>query len=149
LQSGNETQQEESGGEGGSKVSDAKPPASVEAVKEAAAGKGEGKGDGEGDKPPGGGMSKNTQDLLNLLVVTGGVKGSLAVVLGAFVGINALGQVSGKINQLPSQLPTQPTPTPPLHAVSVSLAHTCAFIHRRRCMCTAVSLSLTHTRACI
>ena len=46
-------------------------------------------------EPPasGSGLSKNTIDLLLLLVATGGVKGSLAVVLGYFVGINALAQV--------------------------------------------------------
>ena len=38
-------------------------------------------------------MSREAADLLNLLVLTGGVKGSLAVVLGALVGINSLSSI--------------------------------------------------------
>ena len=49
-------------------------------------------GDGSDDDLPLG-MSRNTADLLNLLVVTGGVRGSIAVVVGAAVGINALGMI--------------------------------------------------------
>jgi hypothetical protein len=49
-------------------------------------------GDGSDDELPLG-MSRNTADLLNLLVVTGGVRGSIAVVVGAAVGINALGMI--------------------------------------------------------
>ena len=49
-------------------------------------------GDGPDDDLPLG-MSRNTADLLNLLVVTGGVRGSIAVVVGAAVGINALGMI--------------------------------------------------------
>ena len=44
------------------------------------------------DAPPPG-MSREAADLLNLLVLTGGVKGSLAVVLGALVGINSLSAI--------------------------------------------------------
>ena len=44
------------------------------------------------DAPPPG-MSREAADLLNLLVLTGGVKGSLAVVLGALVGINSLSSI--------------------------------------------------------
>ena len=38
-------------------------------------------------------MSREAADLLNRLVLTGGVKGSLAVVLGALVGINSLSSI--------------------------------------------------------
>ena len=50
-------------------------------------------GDDESDADLPLGMSRNTADLLNLLVVTGGVRGSIAVVVGAAVGINALGMI--------------------------------------------------------
>mmetsp|Transcript_37092 Transcript_37092/g.91662 ORF Transcript_37092/g.91662 Transcript_37092/m.91662 type:complete len:641 (+) Transcript_37092:51-1973(+) len=46
-----------------------------------------------GPPPPPYGLSKSTLKLLNLLTVTGGLKGSLAVGLGALVGINAIGMI--------------------------------------------------------
>lgn len=49
---------------------------------------------GPGGIGGGGGISgEQAKELLSLLVVTGGVKGSLAVVLGYLVGINALAQI--------------------------------------------------------
>ena len=57
------------------------------------ANKPKGGGGSDPEPDPSTGLPKSTLDLLVLLVATGGVKGSLAVVLGYFVGINALAQV--------------------------------------------------------
>ena len=50
-------------------------------------------GDPEKPKGPLDSLDRGTLDLINLLVATGGVKGSIAVVVGALVGINALAQI--------------------------------------------------------
>ena len=50
-------------------------------------------GDPEKPKGPLDSLDRGTLDLINLLVATGGVKGSIAVVIGALVGINALAQI--------------------------------------------------------
>ena len=87
--------EEDSSSEGGADAKPKSPAAAKEDEEDTAAGKGDGKrsgpsapspaegeggeADGDGDGGGGGGrLSKNTMDLLNLLVVTGGVKGSLA-----------------------------------------------------------------------
>ena len=52
-------------------------------------------GDPDPEKPKGplDSLDRGTLDLINLLVVTGGLKGSIAVVGGALVGINALATI--------------------------------------------------------
>ena len=52
-------------------------------------------GDDDPEKPKGplDSLDRGTLDLINLLVVTGGLKGSIAVVGGALVGINALATI--------------------------------------------------------
>ena len=49
--------------------------------------------DAKDDREESASTDADSLELLNLLVVTGGVKGSLAVVLGYFAGINALGTI--------------------------------------------------------
>ena len=57
-------------------------------------------GDPEKPKGPLDSLDRGTLDLINLLVATGGVKGSIAVVVGALVGINALAQIHPDIASL-------------------------------------------------